>query len=201
MFVSMRRLTVAVTLVGAATPTTLAVSSTAPRHLTHPAVRHSQVCDKLFTPTMGRRAALRIYSGTRKVPEHGLKTLGYIERCQRNPKDTPAVRAFDHAQQVAWHARRYPPPPPPLNRSIASWYDDAGATASGSHYYYGVAHLSYGFGTHVQICYPWNSSHCVTATVDDRGPYISGREWDLNQNVASALGFSGVDSVGWRIVN
>ena len=35
----------------------------------------------------------------------------------------------------------------------------------------------------------------VTATVDDRGPYVGGRNWDLNQNVAGALGFDGVGTV------
>ena len=28
----------------------------------------------------------------------------------------------------------------------------------------------------------------VVATVDDRGPYVGGRTWDLNQNTAAALG-------------
>jgi rare lipoprotein A (peptidoglycan hydrolase) len=35
----------------------------------------------------------------------------------------------------------------------------------------------------------------VTAVVDDRGPYVGGREWDLNQNTARALGFGGVGTV------
>ena len=35
----------------------------------------------------------------------------------------------------------------------------------------------------------------VTAVVDDRGPYVGGRTWDLNQNTAAALGFSGVGTV------
>ena len=35
----------------------------------------------------------------------------------------------------------------------------------------------------------------VTATVDDRGPFVAGRTWDLNQNVAAALGFGGVGTV------
>jgi rare lipoprotein A (peptidoglycan hydrolase) len=35
----------------------------------------------------------------------------------------------------------------------------------------------------------------VSATVDDRGPYVGGRDWDLNQKTASALGFSGVGQV------
>jgi rare lipoprotein A (peptidoglycan hydrolase) len=156
-------------------------------------------CRQLFTPKMGELAALGIYLGTRNVARRALQTLGYIERCQRDPRDRARVRAFDLRQRNAWWARRHPPPP--AQTSLASWYDDSGATASGWHAPYGVANLNYGFGTKVLICYPSNSSRCVTATVDDRGPYAGGRDWDLNQNVAAALGFSGVDTVGWRIVN
>ena len=39
----------------------------------------------------------------------------------------------------------------------------------------------------------------MTATVDDRGPYVGGRTWDLNQNTAAALGFGGVGTV-WASV-
>ena len=35
----------------------------------------------------------------------------------------------------------------------------------------------------------------VTAVVDDRGPYAGGRDWDLNQTTAAALGFGGVGTV------
>jgi rare lipoprotein A (peptidoglycan hydrolase) len=42
--------------------------------------------------------------------------------------------------------------------------------------------------------------HAVMAVVDDRGPYVGGRTWDLNQNVAGALGFSGVQTVGYRLM-
>jgi rare lipoprotein A len=47
-------------------------------------------------------------------------------------------------------------------------------------------------GTQVTFRY---GGRTVTATVDDRGPYVGGREWDLNQNTAGALGFNGVDTV------
>jgi hypothetical protein len=77
-------------------------------------------------------------------------------------------------------------------RSTASWYDDAGTTACGFHAYYGVANLSRPCGTRVRLAY---GSRKVTATVDDRGPYAGGREWDLNQNTAAALGFGGVAPV------
>lgn len=77
-------------------------------------------------------------------------------------------------------------------QSIASWYNDGGTTGCGFHAYYGVANKSLPCGT--QVTFDVNGRR-VTATVDDRGPYVAGREWDLNQNTAAALGFSGVGDV------
>jgi hypothetical protein len=74
----------------------------------------------------------------------------------------------------------------------ASWYDDGGATACGFHATMGVAHKTLPCGTHVTFRY---GGHTVTAVVDDRGPFVGGRDWDLNQNTAAALGFGGVDTV------
>jgi hypothetical protein len=74
----------------------------------------------------------------------------------------------------------------------ASWYNDGGNTACGFHAYYGVANRTLPCGTKVALRYNGRS---VTATVDDRGPFVGGRDWDLNQNTASALGFGGVGSV------
>lgn len=74
----------------------------------------------------------------------------------------------------------------------ASWYNDGGNTACGFHAYYGVANRTLPCGTTVAFRYNGRS---VTATVDDRGPYVGGRDWDLNQNTASALGFGGVGTV------
>jgi hypothetical protein len=76
--------------------------------------------------------------------------------------------------------------------SLASWFTDSGATACGFHAYYGVANKSLPCGTKVTFRYGGRS---VTATVEDRGPYVGGREWDLNQNTAAALGFDGVGTV------
>jgi hypothetical protein len=76
--------------------------------------------------------------------------------------------------------------------ALASWYEDAGSTACGFHAYYGVANLSLPCGTKVTFR---SGSRSVTATVDDRGPYVGGREYDLNQNTAGALGFGGVGTV------
>jgi hypothetical protein len=74
----------------------------------------------------------------------------------------------------------------------ASWYNDGGNTACGFHAYYGVANRTLPCGTTVAFRYNGRS---VTATVDDRGPYVGGRDWDLNQNTAAALGFGGVGTV------
>jgi hypothetical protein len=78
------------------------------------------------------------------------------------------------------------------NQSVASWYDDSGSTACGFHAGLGVANRSLPCGTKVRFHYGGRS---VTAVVDDRGPFVGGRDWDLNQNTAAALGFGGVGTV------
>ena len=77
-------------------------------------------------------------------------------------------------------------------QSIASWYEDAGSTGCGFHVFYGVANKMLPCGTKVTFRY---GGRTVNAVVDDRGPYVGGREWDFNQNLAAALGFAGVDTV------
>ncbi len=79
-----------------------------------------------------------------------------------------------------------------LHPALASWYEDAGNTACGFHAGLGVANRTLPCGTKVTFR---NGGRSVTAVVDDRGPYAGGREWDLNQNTASALGFAGVGTV------
>jgi rare lipoprotein A (peptidoglycan hydrolase) len=76
--------------------------------------------------------------------------------------------------------------------TVASWYFDGGNTACGFHARYGVANRYLPCGTKVKFFYGGRS---VTAVVDDRGPYVGGRTWDLSQNTAAALGFGGVDTV------
>jgi hypothetical protein len=75
---------------------------------------------------------------------------------------------------------------------LASWYYDGGSTACGFHAGLGVANKGLPCGTHVTFSY---GGRTVTAVVDDRGPYVGGRTWDLNQNTAAALGFGGVGTV------
>jgi hypothetical protein len=79
-----------------------------------------------------------------------------------------------------------------LRESVASWYSDGGTTACGFHAGLGVANRTLPCGTRVTFRY---GGRTVVATVDDRGPFVGGRDWDLNQNTAAALGFGGVDAV------
>ncbi|MFZ0088872.1 MAG: septal ring lytic transglycosylase RlpA family protein, partial [Solirubrobacteraceae bacterium] len=79
-----------------------------------------------------------------------------------------------------------------LRASVASWYEDAGGTACGFHAGFGVANRTLPCGTKVTLRY---GGRTVTATVDDRGPFVAGRDWDLNQTTAAALGFTGVGTV------
>jgi rare lipoprotein A len=82
--------------------------------------------------------------------------------------------------------------------AIASWYYDAGLqTGCGFNATYGVANKTLPCGTRVQFKY---GGRTVMATVDDRGPYVAGRTWDLGQSTRAALGFDGgVDTV-WASV-
>jgi len=75
---------------------------------------------------------------------------------------------------------------------VASWYYDAGNTACGFHATYGVANKTLPCGTKVTLSY---GGRTVVATVDDRGPYVYGRTFDLNQNTARYLGMWGVGTV------
>jgi rare lipoprotein A len=89
------------------------------------------------------------------------------------------------------------PPAEPVQEATASWYDDAGQTASGFHAFYGVANRTLAFGTRVLFAY---RGRTVTATVDDRGPFVYSRLFDLNERVAATLHFSGVDTVAYRVL-
>jgi rare lipoprotein A (peptidoglycan hydrolase) len=61
-----------------------------------------------------------------------------------------------------------------------------------------VAHRTLPFGTKIEFSYKGRT--CV-AVVQDRGPHVAGRIFDLGPGTAGALGFSGVGTVQYRIVS
>ncbi len=60
-----------------------------------------------------------------------------------------------------------------------------------------VAHRTLPFGTRIQFEY---KGRTATAVVNDRGPFVGGRVFDLGPGTAGALGFSGVGTVRYRIL-
>ena len=92
--------------------------------------------------------------------------------------------------------------------ALASWYGEyfhGRTTANGETYnMYGisVAHKSLPFGTRLRLCNTANGK-CVDATVNDRGPYIHGRTFDLSMGAAQAIGMidQGVATVTYEYLN
>ena len=85
----------------------------------------------------------------------------------------------------------------------ASWYGPGfygRKTASGAVYtrtMLNVAHKSLPFGTRIEFEY---RGRTVIAVVNDRGPFVAGRTFDLGAGTANALGFAGVQTVRYRIL-
>lgn len=61
----------------------------------------------------------------------------------------------------------------------------------------GIAHKTLPLGTQVQIIY---NGTVVNAVVHDRGPFVAGRDIDLQPAVARALGFDGVGQLQYRVL-
>ena len=73
---------------------------------------------------------------------------------------------------------------------MASCYGNESAgnlTASGAVFNpgaYTAAHKTFPFGTKVQFCY----QGCIVGTINDRGPLVGDREYDLSKATAVAIG-------------
>jgi rare lipoprotein A (RlpA)-like double-psi beta-barrel protein len=62
----------------------------------------------------------------------------------------------------------------------------------------GVAHKTLPCGTKVTFKNPANG-RVVTAPVIDRGPYVTGREWDLSGGLCKALGHCYTGALYWKM--
>jgi rare lipoprotein A len=54
-----------------------------------------------------------------------------------------------------------------------------------------AAHRRLPFGTRVRVCH----RRCVTVRINDRGPFVRGRDIDLSPAAARAIGLSGIGHV------
>ena len=112
------------------------------------------------------------------------------------PKPKPVVRPAASAPSRAVSTSGW-------QSAKASWYGPGfygRTTASGAVLttdMMNVAHKSLPFGTRIQFEY---KGRTATAVVNDRGPYIHGRVFDLGPGTAKALGFGGVGTVKYRIL-
>jgi rare lipoprotein A len=80
---------------------------------------------------------------------------------------------------------------------IASSYDESSQTASGEKFNAGeltAAHRTLPFGTRVRVTNHSNG-RSVVVTINDRGPFVSGRIIDVTPAAARALGMSGLAPV------
>ena len=74
---------------------------------------------------------------------------------------------------------------------VASWYSTGKRTADGSRFYpdgLSVAHRTLPFGTMLRLTNPQTGS-TIDAVVNDRGPFVHGKEIDVSRGGAKALGF------------
>jgi rare lipoprotein A (peptidoglycan hydrolase) len=113
----------------------------------------------------------------------------------------PMLDALEDVEQKLHphhHAQRHDPPQ--MSSALASYYSypPGATTACGFDASMGVASRTLACGTRVRIC----AQRCAVAVVDDRGPYVYDRLWDLSVALANAIGFdfyAGVAPVRWAI--
>lgn len=119
-----------------------------------------------------------------------------VERLQQMKRTAPATSSVKQASTTTSSTAGW-------QTAKVSWYGPGfygKKTASGAVLTTGmmnVAHRTFAFGTRIEFSYKGRT--CV-AVVNDRGPFIAGRTFDLGPGTAQALGFSGVGNVQWRVV-
>ena len=87
----------------------------------------------------------------------------------------------------------------------ASWYEQGYKTASGARFNpksLTAAHRDYPFGTLIKITNLDNNKE-VVAMINDRGPFVKGRDLDVSRQVAIELNFikKGVTTVTYHKIN
>lgn len=84
----------------------------------------------------------------------------------------------------------------PMKHALASWYGYGGQTACTFWAKYGVAHKTLPCGTKIRMCH----AGCITAVVQDRGPFVAGREFDLIPATKNAIGCGDLCNVRYRVL-
>ena len=108
-----------------------------------------------------------------------------LEQVEQNPISTQEVFFEENIVPIA-EIR-------PISRytAKASWYQMGRITANGERYDpdgFTVAHRRYPFGTIIRLTNPVNG-RSIIVRVNDRGPFIRGRDFDVSRGVARQLDF------------
>ncbi len=130
-----------------------------------------------------------------------LASPAFVKRATRHTPKQLCVTI--HCKRREW-IKHHPKPKYPSHSAEASWYGPGfigrplGCPGLGVYQEneMGVANKTMPCGTRLRICYE-PTEKCVHVTVVDRGPYVAGREFDLQQAPKEALGFGGTGEVKW----
>ncbi|MHB9002872.1 MAG: septal ring lytic transglycosylase RlpA family protein [Coriobacteriia bacterium] len=142
----------------------------------------------------GTAASLTTSSALAKapIPRPVVRKRSVKPRATRSSAQASAVAASVSAANAGgWKIAR------------ASWYGPGfygRKTASGAVFTQtmrNVAHKSLPFGTRIEFEFRGRK---VVAVVNDRGPFVGGRTFDLGAGTAKALGFGGVQTIRYRIL-
>jgi rare lipoprotein A len=93
--------------------------------------------------------------------------------------------SITHAETASWYGRESGGP----KTASGERFDPNAMTA---------AHRTLPFGTHVRVC---RGIRCVVVRINDRGPFIRGRDFDLSLGAARAIGLPGVGKVSIEMLH
>lgn len=117
------------------------------------------------------------------------------EADERTPRSVPEHKDTEKA----------PSHPGESRHAVASWYHEGRKTANGERFNpdgLTVASKTLPFGTRLEVTNPANGNH-VVVRVNDRGPFVKGRELDLSRGAARQLGIinQGVAHIEYKILS
>ncbi len=155
----------------------------------------TQIHGHLLPAVPGRKVVLELQrgrhwvnAGTTRTRTGGAFTFHYVPA----PTASQRLQVAFAGDRLNSHADSAPRSVTPMQYAEVSWYADGGNTACGFHATYGIASRTLPCGSKVTLSYGGRN---VVATVDDRGPYVYSRLYDLDQATAGALGMDGVATV------
>lgn len=101
----------------------------------------------------------------------------------------PTIATTTSGTSSTWHSGR------------ASFYAEGAVTANGERFVpdgFTAAHRTLRFGTRLRVCRSSGVRACVDVRVNDRGPFVAGRDLDLSRGAMRALGGLGAGVIGVR---